>query len=1670
MKFVLFRKIWIFFSIALIALLCTFLSPINKPVLGEVEPEVFVSNYRTGALIPLTSTQEPSVSLNAYGVTSAVKVILYQTNDEALFKDLIHDKDNNQLNKNIDVSTMQQIAEQTVQLNSQSETRVSLPLSSKGIWVLRVILKDKNYDFFLIRSENGVLVKQEDQRYIFWAQNFKSSQSATAGSLKLYSLLNGQKELSSAEFDNQGIAKTPLSLDADIGVAKFGDDEVIFPINLRYLNTSYDYKTFKDIHKTKYFVFTDRPLYKPGDTLYFKAVIRNDYDASYSIPQGIAQVKIMRGYGEPPLTTKDFPISADGTIFGEYKISPDSPTGYYQLRIEIPQSINQDYGSADFQIDYYRKPEYTMELTSKKLELIMGDKSSAGVTANYFFGQPVTDQKIKYQILTNSFYDYEFKTEQPYLQSDEYSYTYDAAGGRIFKGEVILDKAGQAEINFEAKIPKVNSLNQHYDYKKIEGKNQVFSIEALLDDGSGNPAFRRKNVIVYAGEFDIFRTGTNYQTSVGEQINLPIILVPHFKADISRISLKADIHRENWLPYYDADKKYQSYKKEEEDLPAISATTDQDGNAQFSLTPQKPGSYQLTVGGFDKRGNIVKKTFYVYVFSAKDYYNFTGTGGGTFTLGADKKNYLPTDTAKLKIYSSAPEIDVLLSLERGRVHRFQVVHLKGNSANVDIPFQASDIPNLTAQASSFTNNRLESNFVDLPVSAESKKLKINLKTDKERYGPSETVQLDVDTKDVNGNPTSADVAIWAVDKALYELSDSKQGDIFQFFWQKRYGSTASTNSLEGIGVAFGGGGGCFLPDTAILMADGSYKRIDQIKIGDYIKTKAIEADPGLTDAKVWGVHQASVDGYLIINSHLKVTPNHKIYVNKAWMDAGSIQVGDALTDDKGQQIPVTSVEYQKGKTAVYNLQVEKYHTFFADSVFVHNEKGVVRDTFEDTAYWNPSVHTDASGHAQITFTLPDNLTTWKILTTAATLQTQVGQTTADILVQKDVFIRPVLPNILRVGDSAVFSAIVHNFTNLEQSLEVKLESQNLKLGINQTQNITLKPDESKQLYWSVAAIKEADKEQLTFSVNSKKDNKLLDAAVVSLPIRAFGFLEKEVSVGQGSITYPVKLSANADLAKSKISLDLSPTILGPILTSMQYLISYPYGCVEQTTSRLMPALIAKLNPQIFGTALAGKNLDQIIKDGLKRLNNLQDYNGAFSWWQNRNPNYFVTSYVVENLLLAKSSGYILSDTILKNAQRYLEQEGTLSESEQVARIYALSLINLPKEKTQIAVTNLSVTPDILALAVLANIQNGFKDPNSNGFAKLMSLAKTQGDVRFFEAGSKENFGSSEASTALAIRAMIVQGLEIKEITPFVQFLINNRRADYFGNTYATSQTIRALSEFTKLSSETTPDFSYSVSLDEKNIQSGKFTDLQTLNQKLSIPVSDIKNNSNLVITQNGVGQLYSTLISESFNTQRDALAKSAGLSIKRDYFNSKGALGKIAVGDTVEVRLSVSGPAADDFYAVIKDELPAGLVPVNTYFNNEQFYSYSFDDPAASPVPSPTPSVDDFASMETAENGMILSAYKITKGAHVYKYKARAVTEGTYNAPPAQIELMYNPKVSGRSEIDTVTIGAPSAVDNLLFHLQLLLQTYKNMLLAAGAVVLLAIGVLVFMKWRSRKI
>jgi uncharacterized protein YfaS (alpha-2-macroglobulin family) len=275
---------------------------------------------------------------------------------------------------------------------------------------------------------------------------------------------------------------------------------------------------------------------------------------------------------------------------------------------------------------------------------------------------------------------------------------------------------------------------------------------------------------------------------------------------------------------------------------------------------------------------------------------------------------------------------------------------------------------------------------------------------------------------------------------------------------------------------------------------------------------------------------------------------------------------------------------------------------------------------------------------------------------------------------------------------------------------------------------------------------------------------------------------------------------------------------------------------------------------------------------------------------------------------------------------------------------------------------------------------------------------------------------------MALRALITAKADREYIDKAVLYLSRSRKSDYWSNTFATSQIVTALVDYAKLSSDLNPNITYQVLLGADKLTSGSITNSNKIIEDLSIPLSKFKKGENRVsVVQSGEGNLYSSLVVSQFLTSTSLPNISRGITISKRFENVKGADVAIGAGDTVNVFLTVSGLSTPDKYGVITDELPSGMVPVNTALKNEQS-SWS--------VPEDYENGYGVTDTEVSENGVVMSLYNVPSEETTYSYKARVVSAGSYLVPPATVSLMYSPEIYGRSASSQIELQRSPGTSN----------------------------------------
>jgi uncharacterized protein YfaS (alpha-2-macroglobulin family) len=577
---------------------------------------------------------------------------------------------------------------------------------------------------------------------------------------------------------------------------------------------------------TAYF-FTDRPIYRPDQTVHFKGILRLDKDAHYSMLPEDAEVRVTIWDSQGTEVYQELlPVSEMGTVYGEISLAEEAALGYYH----IEGMYRDTYFGTSFQVAEYRKPEFQVEVTTDAAEYVQGDEIEVTAEATYFFGGAVADAEVQYYVLSNDYYFYyEDGGWWDFTDSDFQSwwYWYDRGssyGELIGEGKGTTDENGRFTFTVEADIAE-----------KIA--SQRFTLEVTVVDINDQAVSSRVDAIVHKGQYYIGLKPDWYVGEVGKDTAVNVITVDWDSEPVPHKELTVVFYKHDWYSVRKQGEDGRYYwESVVEDTPVFSTTvtTDSKGKATASFVPEEGGIYKVTASGLDGRLNEVRSSTYMWV-SGGEYISWRMDNNNRMDLVTDKRQYKVGDTATVMIpHPYQGEVQALVTIERGSVYDHWVQTLETNSEQLQIPITEDMIPNVyvsvvVVKGVDETNPypSFKVGYARFSVETTEKELDIEMTPNKDEgqhYRPGETVTYDVHVTDSAGKPVEAELALSLVDLSVLTLADRPGTDMVGHFWRERglgvvtaAGLTLSADRIteevgeEAKGLGGGGGGDEFGP-------------------------------------------------------------------------------------------------------------------------------------------------------------------------------------------------------------------------------------------------------------------------------------------------------------------------------------------------------------------------------------------------------------------------------------------------------------------------------------------------------------------------------------------------------------------------------------------------------------------------------------------------------------------------------------------------------------------------------------------------------------------------------------------------------------------------------------------------------------------------------------------
>jgi alpha-2-macroglobulin len=692
----------------------------------------------------------------------------------------------------------------------------------------------------------------------------------------------------------------------------------------------------------------------------------------------------------------------------------------------------------------------------------------------------------------------------------------------------------------------------------------------------------------------------------------------------------------------------------------------------------------------------------------------------------------------------------------------------------------------------------------------------------------------------------------------------------------------------------------------------------------------------------------------------------------------------------------------------------------------------VRKAFPDTAYWSPSVHTDATGHAHVTLTFPDSLTTWRTTVHAITLDSKAGSAINRVLVRKNIIVRMGTPRFLRQGDEVTIPVIVHNYLDQAKQVQLSLDINGLDLVSGAPQSVMVPSKGEGTVLWRVKASRIGTGRLLAKALTDEES----DALELTFPVEPIGvprtLNNSGVVAGNGQGNATIDFPANTDAAAHALHLEIAPSIAGSLFSALGYLTTYPYGCTEQTMSSFLPNLVVAdtLKKLSLSGLVSPADLAAKTNAGLDRLNDLKHDDGGWGWWKEDASRVFMTAYVVSGLAQAKAAGYAKADAGLGGGVSYLQKQ--LAEHPRMIPelrayvVYALSQAGAsglgPSIETLWSRSS-NLSSEGLALTGMVMLRAG--DNRAAQIAQLLEgKAQHSGTLVSWPSTYNPlldlNDDNSAESTAFAMRFLTHADPKSPLLEGAAQWLVLNRNGGYWwDSTEQTAMVLFGLVDYLAASQELNADFDVDLLLNGTSIARRHFTAADATSGALltmDVPAAQLHSGSNAVqVVKHGTGRAYWSVQGKYYSTEQKLYQHgSLSLNLTRDYFklapttqggkvqyNLEPLKGPVMIGDTLAVHLAVNGSPAK--YLLIEDPIPAGT----EFVQNED--SYILGD-------KPTNWDYWYTRREFHDDRAAIFATEST-GRHESFYLLKVVNPGSFAISPASVQPMYQLDIQATSDL-----------------------------------------------------
>ena len=1297
-------------------------------------------------------------------------------------------------------------------------------------------------------------------------------------------------------------------------------------------------------------LFTDRGVYKPGETVYLKCLSRlTDGDQLLPVAEagGKARVRVTDSKGRT-VHSSERELSAQGSFDLGFDLPEANALGYYHILVDFNDPTKKTRNAYRLQ---FRKSFQVAEFRPNTFEIEIDTSSAADeekdftlpVSANYYMGKPLSKARLSWRVNA--------RPTWPRVKGfDEFRFGNSIDRRESFSASesVELGESGNGEIAFtlpEAKdSPAPMRVGISAEITDLNQQTIVENESFVVDSSDFYLGVRTPEGIIRAGEEAVF--GLVAARSDGEVVNAPVEAVVKVDRLIHHtVKVKGASGR--------ITNQTETERKEVLNRPVVIETRFEPttglpipGTTSFSLP--KAGDYEVSFTATDESDRQAMSRFKLRIVGAEAP-SWSWHDGIKIGLTPDRESYRVGETAKLLVQS--PVLGhALVSIERAGVKETRVQRITEHETVIEVPIEDGAAPNLFASVLIVRGSEQSPHehpetdyrvgYCQLKVEDPKSELEVAIEVegDEEFRLPGSEITLGALVTDHRGKPVKqAEVCLYAVDEGVLSLTGYQTPEP----------------------------GDRFLLPFPLAVQTGQ-------TISDLLPEDPEELDFG----------------------------------NKGYVIGGGGPGGDAINPDR------------------------------------------VRKDFRSLAFWRGSLMTDANGRVQTTFQAPDSLTSYRVMAVVSR-ENQFGAGEDRLTINQPLMLEPALPAFGNAGDRLDLSAVLHNNTESPLELEIRIELDRHAKFLPEVEGIvptSLTPTETKDepgLRVRRVTLKAGETSKVGFPAIftrkgeanwrwravSVEDPKLFDAVESKLEIGyPMPLLREMVSFEHQKAGASDNLVAEVDprvlSREGEIHVTVSNSRVLEALDALDYLLRYPYGCVEQTTSSTLPWLstqhIRGAVPQLQRT---DAEVAEAIQVGTRRLLSMQTSEGGLSYWPGGDePLLWGSAYGGMALALAQRQGVDLPEERLEALWKYLSQQmRNMAKLDNTRDLYHRSLAAYtlalagkaePSYHELLFGKRDELSPDARALVALAMMESAGDGKRDDVLKKrvetLLTPKKTEEEKKNDSHWYRKHF-----STAMGLLAWSEWDATANQTDKLLDDLLGvpKGRAAW-GSTYLNSWGVLAVTRNAVATASAREGTTCTVTFGKQrrevvfgNELAGELVSFEFEKDSRKVP---------LVVELDRPSRIFSHVEVAGFPELVPREPENHGLGIDRTYhkMGQDGTVSEIEtleVGDLVLVTLHLAIPEDERFhYLAIDDPMPSVFEAVNPNFEGQQGEGQSARKGNWKRL------YCNHRELRT-ERALFFCDYLHRGGHYAVQYLARVVAPGEVTAPPAKIEAMYEPQRFGLS-------------------------------------------------------